>query len=128
MMGKEPSQLRLEQVVREMDPQVILKFAAPCDGHSIWVPDALVRLGLNPELVRAFDRLHMASATNPKWGFEGPSGAQVEACKGVYGLELLDFICEAFGIPSAPKSGRGAIARWDSEQLRRKLGTSDEAP
>ncbi|MSR68155.1 hypothetical protein EXS65_05070 [Candidatus Peribacteria bacterium] len=125
---KEEWQLRLEQLMRETQPDILFAAAQICDGHTIWNPEVFVRAGLPEELVNHLNRVHMASASDKKWGIEGPSGHQVEACKGVYGLEFLELACEAYGIPAAPKYGRGASVRWYIEELRKKLGMPPEEP
>ena len=126
--GKEEWQLRCEQLIREINPHALFAAAQMCDGHTIWNPEAFIGAGLPAELVNHFNRVHMAAADgkHSKWGIEGPSGNQIEACKGVYGLELLELICEAYGIPSAPKRGRGTSARWYIEELRKKLGMPEQ--
>ncbi len=126
--GKEDWQLRLELMIREVAPDVLFSAAKICDGHTIWNPEVFLQTGLPEELVNHFNRVHMASTTDKKWGIEGPSGKQIEACKGVHGLEFLELTSEAFGIPSAPKRGRGAQARWYIEELRKLFGMQPEEP
>lgn len=119
--GNDEWQLRAESLICATSPQALLSALAICDGHGIFTAETFLERGLRRDLVDLFHRVHMSSAEDCTQAIEGASGHQVEAVKGVYGLELLRVVAQAYDIPPAPFHGRGTQARWYREQLRQKL-------
>ncbi len=68
------------------------------DPGGIWVPEKFIALGLNEEVVNAFNKTHLTEPDLPDTRIHNPEGKEIEQLKGVYGLNLLSFICNAVGI------------------------------
>ena len=90
---------RLEAIVRKTDANVLVALRdAIDDPGGIYAPEAFTALGLNEEVVKAFDKTHLADPEIPGAGIQNPDGKQIEQLRGVYGVTLLAFICNALGI------------------------------
>lgn len=107
----------IAQLIRETDVEV-LKKAIDVDGHTIYHPDKFLEAGLGKEIVDAFTEEHQ-SGDEAKSTIFGNEGEQLDAVKGVYGLDLLIFIAQQFKVTSW-KLGRGSAAAHLRQQLLEK--------
>lgn len=97
----------------------VLKKAIMVDGHTIYDPSKFTDAGLDPAIVEAYTE-NMASGQGKEAIFDN-DGNPVKSMKGVYGLNLLEFIASSFDVTSW-KMGRGSRAHHLIEQLNEKLG------
>jgi hypothetical protein len=113
----------MKNLIIQTPPEVLLKVADLCDGWGIFKPQTFIDMGLDPAIVSTYTCMHLSDADDPKQQITNKAtGKQVEAMKGVYGLDLLRAIAKAFEIEDAPYSGRGKQARFYQEELKKKLG------
>lgn len=112
MMNKpDPQQhQRLVESLLQCGPEVILKAADLCDGHSIFDPQAFLEAGLPAEVVDHVTRTYQSDPSSPKSTLF-VHGQPVAEVSGVYGLDLLRFLAQALGVQHAPALGRGYEAR-----------------
>jgi hypothetical protein len=103
----------LREKVKSTDKAILRAVASDCDGHTIYLPQHFIEKGLDAAVVAAFDRVH--ESTGGK-GDITSGGRKVKVLQGVYGLEILEFICGVFAIDSW-KMGRGSRAVDLAEQL-----------
>ena len=111
--------------VRRCDPQVILRAAALCDGHSILTPEALLEAGLPADFVRHLTATHRSDGT-PK-GTLFVQGQAVAELRGVYGLHALRFLAGALGLEYRRALGRGSEANNIRRALRSRLAPAAAA-
>jgi hypothetical protein len=98
-------------------PEVILRAAALCDGHTILDPKAFLDAGLPVALVEHLSHTHSSDGT-PK-GTIFVDGQPVPEVQGVYGLDLLRFIASALDVDYPSCLGRGFQASAIRESLCR---------
>jgi hypothetical protein len=97
---------RVIGLVRETDPQVVLKVAGICDGHTIFDPKAFFDAGLHPDIVASVTITHRSDTSHPKSTIFKEDRALTEVT-GVYGLRLLEFLASALEIDYRRCMGRG---------------------
>ncbi|MBI1338468.1 MAG: hypothetical protein GC164_16115 [Phycisphaera sp.] len=101
-----PTKTDPSSLVRALDPEVILRSADLCDGHSILAPEAFIQAGLPIELVEQLTVTHESDTTSPKSTIFH-DGQPVASVRGVYGLDLLVFLAGALGVTYPRCIGRG---------------------
>jgi hypothetical protein len=99
-------------------PVDALKKAIDVDGHSIYDPSKFIEAGLDPVVVEAFTEVQKSDGT-PKGTIFSRDWEILPTLKGVYGLNLLEFIAQQFGVTS-DKMGRGFRAADLQKQLLAK--------
>ena len=104
----EPLQ-QLVDLVKQCDPEVILRAASRCDGHSILKPEALTDAGLPAPVVEHLTVTHRSDGT-PK-GTIFVDGQPMKELQGVYGLHALRFLASALGVEYRDAIGRGFEAQ-----------------
>jgi hypothetical protein len=114
---------RIVELIRRLDPTVVLKAAGLCDGHSIIDPQAFLDAGLPFDVVRHATTTHRSDGS-PK-GTLYVQGQPVESLDGVYGLDMLELLAGALGVKYPSCLGRGFQASAIREVLRRHLTSSD---
>jgi hypothetical protein len=107
------------ELVRQCQPEVILRAASQCDGHTIFKPEAFTDAGLPPEITQLFTRNYKSDGS-PK-GTIFAKGQPVKELAGVYGLDLLRFIASALGVEYRQAMGRGFEAQNIQLALRQHL-------
>jgi len=117
---------QLADAVRRCGPEVILRAAGRCDGHSILKPEALADAGLPPAVVEHLTTTHRSDGT-PK-GTIFVAGQPVAELRGVYGLDALRFLAAALGVEYRDAIGRGFEAQNIQAALRRHLGETESPP
>jgi hypothetical protein len=103
------------------------------DGHTIWKASVLKDAGAG-KFVSRFSQTYTSSVDDPKYAITH-KGKPIKQLKGVYGLRVLEGICDDLGLEYAPKFGRGsqavsctsAIKSWlatptDIEKVSRHIG------
>lgn len=103
-------------LVKQARPEVILQAASLCNGHSIFKPKALLETGLPAEVVAHMTRTYKSDLSDPKstvFVHDRP----VKELRGVYGLELLEFLARALGVEYPGKLGRSSQAQAIQEAL-----------
>lgn len=105
----------LRDKVKATDKGILAKVVNSVDGHTIYDPKHFTEAGLDTEIVAAFTKT-LRSGSSPKETIFGKDGRAVASMKGVYGLDLLEFIARTFGVNSW-KLGRGSRACHLAEQL-----------
>jgi hypothetical protein len=108
---------QLVDAVRRCGPEIILRAAARCDGHSILKPEALTDAGLPPAVVEHLTTTHRSDGTPKGTIFVG--GQPVKELRGVYGLTALRFFASALGVEYRDAIGRGFEAQNILTALRR---------
>lgn len=116
-MSRRKKYAHVVQLICETSPDVILKAAALCDGHSILKPEAFTDAGLHNDVVEYLTATYKSDGT-PK-GTIYVAGKVVEELQGVYGLEVLKFIAGALGVEYEGKFGRGSQAEAIKQALHR---------
>jgi len=117
---------QLADAMRRCGPEVILRAAGRCDGHSILKPEALADAGLPPAVVEHLTTTHRSDGT-PK-GTIFVAGQPVAELRGVYGLDALRFLAAALGVEYRDAIGRGFEAQNIQAALRRHLGETESPP
>ena len=112
--------------VRSCAPEIILKAAALCDGHSILKPEALLSAGLLAEVVEHLTTTHRSDGT-PK-GTLFVAGQAVSELRGVYGLHALRFFATALDVEYRRALGRGFEAANIQNALRRHFAPQQSPP
>lgn len=113
---------QIAEMLRQCDPQAILKAAGLCDGHCILKPEALVDAGLPQEIAEHLTATYRSDGT-PK-GTLFVDGEAVPELRGVYGLHALRFFAAALGIEYRRALGRGFEAANIRQALRSRLSSS----
>ncbi len=106
---------KLREKVNATDKAVLTKVIQSIDGHTIYDPKQFTELGLDGDIVAAFTKT-LRSGNTPKETIFDDDGRKVASLKGVYGLDLLEFIAGTFGAESW-KMGRGSRAAHLTEQI-----------
>jgi len=113
---------KLAARVRALPPEVVLRAAAVCDGHTVLDPRAFLDAGLPMDVVDHLTRTHRSDPSHPKSTLF-VDGRPVEELSGVYGLDALRFLADALGVAYARALGRGFEARNIRAALQRHLAT-----
>lgn len=95
--------------IRHLPPEVILKAASRCDGHTIFKPEAFTNDGLPEDVVSYITHTYKSNGS-PK-GTIFVAGEAVKELKGVYGLDLLRLLASALNVTYQSAMGRGFEAR-----------------
>ncbi len=114
----------LRELTRACDPQVILRAAGHCDGHTIFKPGLFTKAGLPADVVEHFTRVYKSDGS-PK-GTIFVNGQPVKSLRGVSGLDLLRFLADALDVEYRSAFGRGSEAQNIRIALRQKLAGSGE--
>jgi hypothetical protein len=101
--------------VQAADKAVLREALEGVDGHTLYSPQKFLEAGLDAEIVAAFTKVHRSAAGHGKETLY-TDGGRVDSLKGVYGLELLEFVAGCFGVDSW-KMGRGFRAAHLLQQL-----------
>ena len=104
----------LKEKVKSTSKDVLRQVVNSVDGHTIYAPKKFTDLGLDPEIVEAYTRVH-ESGNHPKEMISA-GNTVLPSLQGVYSLNLLQFIAGAYGVDSN-KLGRGSRATDLAEQL-----------
>ena len=114
------------KLVQQCGPEVILRAADVCDGHTIFKPEAFTQAGLPLEVVELHTRNYNSDGSHKGTIFV--EGEPVEKLLGVYGLDLLKFVASALRIDYPSALGRGSQARKIQMALRQHFaGKPDPA-
>jgi hypothetical protein len=108
---------KIYQAIRETSPEVLLRAASICDGHTIFDPQAFRDAGLPESVVAHVNRRHESSGTDPKSTLF-VRGLTVPAIEGVYGLQLLRLLARALHVEYRAAYGRGTEATNITTALR----------
>lgn len=117
---------QLVDAVRRCGPEVILRAAGRCDGHSILKPEALTDAGLPSAVVEHLTATYRSDGT-PK-GTIFVDGEPVKELRGVYGLDVLRFFASALGVEYRDAIGRGFEAQNIQTALRRHFEAGSPKP
>ena len=112
---------RIVQLIRDCSPEVILRAASRCDGHSIFKPEAFIDAGLPVDVVSYMTHTYKSDGS-PK-GTIFVNGEPVKDLQGVYGLDLLRLLADARGITYRSAMGRGFEAQNIQSALKLQLGS-----
>jgi hypothetical protein len=115
-MAKKKDPRHIMKLIKETAPEVILRAAALCDGHSILKPDAFFEVGLHPDVVQYVTSTHRSDGT-PK-GTIFVQGEPVSELTAVYGLDLLVLIARGLDVKFRHCMGRGFQAQAIQHALR----------
>lgn len=115
---------RLVELVKATPPDVILKAAARCDGHSILNPEAFTDVGLPHDVVEHLTTRYKSDGTPKGTIFVG--GQPVKELTGVYGLDVLTFIAGALGVEYEDKIGRGFCAQSTQQALHKHFASQPD--
>lgn len=107
---------KIREAVKATDKET-LKKAVMVDGHTIYSPAKFLDAGLDTAVVKAFTKKQESGEHYKEKLFV--NGKEVDALEGVYGLDLLEFVANCFGVTSW-KMGRGSRAAHLCEQLVEK--------
>lgn len=108
-MSKKKDIEQVIRLIRQTPPDVILKAAELCDGHSIYKPEAFTDAGLPADVVEYATTTYRSDGT-PK-GTIFRNGEPVAELRGVYGLNLLTLIADTLGVEYRRCMGRGFQAQ-----------------
>ena len=122
-MNRRKQYARLVELLKATPPDVIIKAAARCDGHSILKPEAFTDAGLPAEVVQHLTTTYKSDASPKGTIFVG--GQPVKELTGVYGLDVLTFIAGALGVEYEDKIGRGFRAQSIQQALHRHFASTD---
>ena len=95
----------------------ILALMPHLDGHTIFSPDILKDFPV--DLQTRFTREHVSDRSNPKGTLFRSDGVVLPKLMGVYGLQVLQCICDDLGLVYQRSFGRGSQARACQEAIRR---------
>lgn len=105
----------------EIPASVVLAAADVCDGHSIFMPEAFLEVGVPQELVDRCTQVYESNPSDYKQSIFGPDGKLVNQMRGVYGLNMLNSMIKDFALKTRDTMGRGFQARVWQEALRKHL-------
>lgn len=108
-----------------VDREIVLKVAELCDGHTIFKPEAFTNLGAPPAIVAQHTECYESDLSDPKSTIFGPDGKPMTQLLGVYGLPLIERICDDLGIKYEVKMGRGFQAAVCYEAIRKHFGVAE---
>ena len=119
-------------LVRGLDPAVILRAAALCDGHGILAPEAFTAVGLPQAVVAQLTVAHRSDPAHPKATIFR-DGQAVASVTGVCGLQMLTFLAGCLGVEYRHCLGRGFQAEAIRDALHRRFedaagGTGADRP
>ena len=117
----------LVELLMRCSPEVILKAADVCDGHSILDPQAFIDAGLPAEVVGHLTRTYKSDLSSPKSTIF-VKGEPVRELSGVYGLDVLRFLAGAVGVEYMRALGRGFEARNIQAALHAHFRKSEPTP
>jgi hypothetical protein len=90
------------------------------DGHTIWSPEILTRVGVPQEFVESVTQTYKSDGS-PKGSIFDDKGNVKASETGVYGLSVYRRIGRDLGLEPTAMSGRGFEARdWD-RRIRKHL-------
>lgn len=115
----------IREKVLNTNKEVLTNVVKSIDGWSIYTPQYFEEMGLDKEVVAAFDENHKS-----KGGYKSTifvENKPVAGVSGVYGLNLLEFIASTFDVHSG-KMGRGFRAGDLCDQLLAKWGMNKPTP
>jgi len=113
----------LARMIRQLEPEVILKAITLCTGHNILDPEALIVAGLPTEVVDQLTATHRSGNDHKSMLYV--DGRPVEAVTGVWGLSLLQFVALALQVEYPIKFGRGSQASAIKSAIRSHLSAAD---
>lgn len=126
-MAERRKKVRTRLSWADVDPKVVLAVADLCDGHTIFPPMAFTEIGAPPAIVAQHLHHYQSDTADPKSVIHGPSGGEVEGMVGVYGLRVLQTICNDCGIKYESKLGRGFQAKVCSDAIKRHFAATEVA-
>jgi hypothetical protein len=91
----------------DVDPAVVVRVADLCDGHTIYKPEAFTNVGAPPAIVAQHVQCYESNPSDAKETIFDADGRALNQVLGVYGLPLIETICDDLGIEYADKMGRG---------------------
>lgn len=100
----------------EEQQESILALIPLLDGHTIFSTDILKDFPAN--LSMRFTREHVSNRSVPKGTLFDRDGVVLTKLQGVYGLQVLECICDDLGIAYQRSLGRGSQARACQEAIR----------
>ncbi len=113
-------------LVKSASPEVILRAASHCDGHTILDPKAFTEAGLPPEVADHLTTIHRSDGS-PK-GTIFVDGHATKELSGVYGLDALRFFANALGVEYRRAFGRGTEAANIRSALRQHFQSAGDKP
>lgn len=125
-MAKRPRRYRKAERLSwaNVDRDIVLRVADLCDGHTIFSPEAFTRVGAPPAIVAQHTECYESNLSDPKSTIF-VDGKPVNQCLGVYGLPLIETICEDLGVEYAMKMGRGFQASACRDAIRKHFGVGE---
>lgn len=115
---KKTDWVAIANLIKGMDRKVLLESISDLDGHSLYKPQKFSKLP--PEVVEAFTETIESDTSDPKTTIFNDRGEALAYVHGIYGLRLVEFIAQTFGITSW-KLGRGSRYYHLLEQLQETL-------
>jgi len=122
MPTKKQNQYReVEQLILDTDPMILLECCNRCDGHTIFKHQMFLELGLDERITKFIAQTHTSAANgDPKHDITSTQdGRPIEQCYGVYGLQFLRLIANAFDLEWEGALGRGTEARRMQEAIQK---------
>ena len=113
-MPRAPAQVA--EAIRRLPPELVLKLAEMCDGHTILNPQALIDAGLPTRIAASVTTTYRSDRSSPKTTIF-VAGQPVDESRGIYGLDLLHTLAEALGVTFRACYGRGSQAAAIREAL-----------
>lgn len=114
-----------EQLTIPILQQVLNDFGF--DGHSLYDPDVMIKQGHPDWLINEHRREYTSVVGDPKRTvFSNKDGTVVSKCTAVHGLDLLEGVVHALGLPGSKAMGRGFAARQLSEQIEDYISDHNE--
>jgi hypothetical protein len=110
-----------------VDKEIVLRVADICDGHTIFKPEAFTEAGAPPAIIAQHTECYESDLSDPKATIFGPDGAPMNQLLGVYGLPLIETICDDLGIDYEVKLGRGFQAAVCRSAIRRHFNVTEVA-
>lgn len=117
--------INVTEAWKALAPEIILAIArvSGTDGHSVFKPEAYQQAGMPAELLAHFTVKIVSDQSDPKYMVYGHDGNVIPELTGVYGLNVVESICNAFDLQPGSYLGRGFRAQAAYRAIREKFGT-----
>lgn len=126
-MAERKKKVRTRLSWADVDPKVVLAVANLCDGHTIFAARVFTEIGAPPAIIAQHLHHYASDKSNPSSVIYGPDGNALDGMIGVYGLRVLQTICNDCGIKYEAKLGRGFQAAICSDAIKRHFAATEVA-
>jgi hypothetical protein len=106
--------------LKQIDPKTLLAIAEVSgdDGWAIFDPRTYAEAGMPTLLVRHYTEVHHSDLSSPARTIFDNNGNPMVAMVGIYGLDVIEDVRIAIGLPGIRALGRGTRAQHAIKEIR----------